>query len=250
MPEQETGFDSLKQIGVKTVISVDAAPPDVELANERGMRYIHIPIKYSGISADERAALALALRESEGPIFVHCHHGKHRGPAAAAIGLVGIGACTTDEGLELMEFAGTSKQYPGLFEAVGTASKLDEASLASAAHLLVETARVESLPSAMAEIDRVFENLLLLEANGWIAPAHHPDLSAASESGRLTDLFRVLETDETTEARDEQYGLLVKRARLDARLLELHIETGELGSAGRAVDDLHNSCVSCHGKYR
>lgn len=250
MPEQGTGFNSLEQLGVKTVISVDAALPEVELANERGMRYIHIPIKYSGISEDERAALALALRESESPIYVHCHHGKHRGPAAAAIGLVGIGACAPDTGLKLMELAGTSEQYPGLFEDVGAASKLDASALASAAHLLVETARVESLPGAMAEIDRVFENLVLLETNGWVTPARHPDLSAASESGQLADLFRVLATDETIGACGEQYSLLMEKARQDARLLELHIDAGDWVNADKTVDNLHNTCLECHGKYR
>lgn len=250
LPEHEAGFDSLKDLGVRTVISVDAAMPDLELAKERGMRYIHIPIKYSGITTEQRTALALALKDSDGPIYVHCHHGKHRGPAAAAIGLVGMGACGPDDGRSLMEHAGTSESYTGLWNDVAGANELDDSVLATAAPLLVEMARVEGLPGAMAEMDRVFDNLNLMSAIQWQAPAHHPDLSATSESGQLTDLFRMVLSDKAIESSDPQYEALMKLASTQSALLELQIETGKNADAIQTLGELNQSCKACHADYR
>src|SRR5579883_2265955 len=41
-PEGDEGFRSLKELGVRTVISVDGSRPDVERARKFGLRYIHI----------------------------------------------------------------------------------------------------------------------------------------------------------------------------------------------------------------
>ncbi|PHQ82413.1 MAG: hypothetical protein COB69_02025, partial [Phycisphaera sp.] len=47
MPRYDTGFDTLKELGITTIISTDAAMPDLHRAKARDMRYIHIPLKYS-----------------------------------------------------------------------------------------------------------------------------------------------------------------------------------------------------------
>src|SRR5262249_10275117 len=84
-PEGEMGFETLKRLGVKTVISVDGSQPDVEAARRNGLRYVHLPVGYDGIPRDQAILLVAAIRDLPGPVFVHCHHGKHRGPAAAAV---------------------------------------------------------------------------------------------------------------------------------------------------------------------
>ena len=47
-PAGDAGFDSLSSLGIKTILSVDGAMPDVELADKYGMRYVHLPIGYDG----------------------------------------------------------------------------------------------------------------------------------------------------------------------------------------------------------
>jgi len=47
VPEGEEAFATLAAMGVKTVISVDGAEPDVELAKKFGLKYIHLPIGYN-----------------------------------------------------------------------------------------------------------------------------------------------------------------------------------------------------------
>src|SRR5882757_8959774 len=79
-PEGEEGFRSLKEMGVLTVISVDGAKPDVARARKFGLRYVHIPIGYDGISRPQTLRLAKAVRDLPGSVYLHCHHGKHCGP--------------------------------------------------------------------------------------------------------------------------------------------------------------------------
>jgi len=56
-PEGDRGFESLKKLGIKTVVSVDGAKPDLTRAKADGLRYVHIPTGYSGISPQAQAAL-------------------------------------------------------------------------------------------------------------------------------------------------------------------------------------------------
>ena len=79
-PEGDIGFEELERMGVKTIISVDGAVPAVERAKARGMRYIHLPIGYNGFDEKRRLELVRATRDAmkDGPVYLHCHHGKHR----------------------------------------------------------------------------------------------------------------------------------------------------------------------------
>lgn len=250
LPHGEAGFDILAEMGVTTIISVDAARPELEIAESHGMRYIHIPIKYSGITQEQRAAMALALAQSEGTVYVHCHHGKHRGPAAAAIGLVGIGACTPEEGQRLMHNAGTSMKYTGLWGDVLSAAVLDDQDMAGAAPFIVEYARIEGLPAIMAEMDRAFDHLGVLSENQWQAPAYHPDLSAESEAGQLHDLFRTILADETLPVPNERYAELMDLSVQLSTLLEAQIILGMAKEATLTYKQLGDSCNECHATYR
>src|SRR5438128_2288808 len=42
-PEGPESFQELKELGVKTVISVDGTRPNVELAKRYGLKYVHLP---------------------------------------------------------------------------------------------------------------------------------------------------------------------------------------------------------------
>src|SRR4051812_6205480 len=48
VPEGEAGFRSLRALGVRTLISVDGARPDVATARRFGLLYVHLPIGYDG----------------------------------------------------------------------------------------------------------------------------------------------------------------------------------------------------------
>src|SRR5262245_18100801 len=46
VPEGHEGLETLHAMGVKTIVSVDGATPDVEGARKLGMQYVHLPISY------------------------------------------------------------------------------------------------------------------------------------------------------------------------------------------------------------
>ncbi|GIW97707.1 MAG: hypothetical protein KatS3mg111_1040 [Pirellulaceae bacterium] len=117
-PTGEAAFADLARLGIKTVVSVDGARPNLELAKKYGLRYVHIPIGYDGISEAAGLALASLVRHADGPYYIHCHHGQHRGPAAAAVACVAAGVASGAEAVAILEQAGTSKSYHGLWRDV------------------------------------------------------------------------------------------------------------------------------------
>ena len=42
----------IADMGVKTILSVDGKIPDAEEAAKYGIRYVHVPIRYGGITND------------------------------------------------------------------------------------------------------------------------------------------------------------------------------------------------------
>ncbi len=120
-PHGEEAFAALAELGVKTVISVDGAKPEVALAKKHGMRYVHLPHSYDGVPAERAKELAKAVRDLPGPVYIHCHHGKHRSPAAAAVACVGAGLLPPSNALKVLETAGTSKSYRGLYQSAENA---------------------------------------------------------------------------------------------------------------------------------
>ena len=79
-PHGVEALAALKELGVRTIISVDGATPDVETARKLGLRYVHLPIGYDGVPREQAVRLVQAVKTLPGPVYVHCHHGKHRGP--------------------------------------------------------------------------------------------------------------------------------------------------------------------------
>lgn len=115
-PEGDEGFRSLKEFGVKSIISVDGARPDLERAKKHGLRYVHLPFGYDGIPRQRVLELVKAVQTLPGPIYLHCHHGRHRAPAAAAaIHLCLDERCTAAQAVSEMKRAGTDPHYTGLY---------------------------------------------------------------------------------------------------------------------------------------
>src|SRR5687767_8381773 len=62
-PDDDAAFAALRDLGVRTIISVDGAAPNVELARKFGMRYVHLPIGYDGVPEECGEAIAKAMQE-------------------------------------------------------------------------------------------------------------------------------------------------------------------------------------------
>ena len=244
-PHVAEGFASLAGLGVKTIVSVDGARPDLELAKKHGMRYVHIPIGYDGVPRKAGDSLARLVRQTDGPIYVHCHHGQHRGPAAAAVACMAAGASAA-EGKAILEAAGTGQNYPGLWRDVAhyTPPPAD-----AVLPELVETAEVESFAAAMAKIDRNFDNLKLCQQAGWSVPADHPDLVAQQEALILKEGLRESARN-LVEDRDARFKTWLTESEALAEQVEMALRHKDPARASVQMKLLEDSCKRCHGKYR
>lgn len=253
VPLGDAGFDELRRLGVATIISVDGAAPDVARAQARGMRYVHIPITYAEVSEAETLELARAIRDLEpaGAIYIHCHHGKHRSPAATAAAAIALGRISPDQGHEFMLAAGTASNYSGLYTSVAATVPATTAAIDSAPDDFPPVRRATGIVAAMVEIDHAFEHLGDIRAAGWSVPAHHPDLVPAAEAGRLTDNLRISHDDTASPALGTDFTRLLDRAITEAADLEESILQGrpaaDLDSKFKLIQA---SCKECHTAYR
>lgn len=251
VPEGAPAFDELKRMGVKTIISVDGASPDVPMAQDRGMRYVHIPVTYADVSESQRLEIARAIRDLPGPIYVHCHHGKHRAPAATASAAVALGMITPEEGVAFMKSAGTAPNYQGLYSCVATGAIATAVQIDAAPADFPAVRQAQGMVAAMVEVDVAYDNLGEIRAAGWAVPNDHPDLVPAAEAGRLADNFRFSMQDPKAKALGADY----ERRMIAAIAAASAVEEGIVAGLGK--DEMEAkwklvaaSCKDCHAAYR
>ena len=114
-----TGYRSLQALGVDVVLSVDGPMPPVDLIESLGMQSIHLPIGYDGVPPEVMRSLVRLASETPGEtLYVHCHQGRHRGPAVAAILSQIRDRGSAEDGAAILVACGTDPGYEGLWEAV------------------------------------------------------------------------------------------------------------------------------------
>jgi protein tyrosine phosphatase (PTP) superfamily phosphohydrolase (DUF442 family) len=220
-PEGDASFESLKKLGIKTIISVDGATPDLERAKKFGMRYVHIPIDYDGVPVDAGQKIAKAVSELPAPIDMHCHHGKHRGPSAAAIAQLCLDdKCTVETALDLLKAAGTDPKYKGLYASVQAFKKPTAEELAKLPKELPETVKPEDIVKAMVAIDFHYDNLKSVRAAGWQTPKDHADIEPAHEPLPQWERYVELERLPDTAKRPEDFRKWVGEAVAGAKDFE------------------------------
>jgi protein tyrosine phosphatase (PTP) superfamily phosphohydrolase (DUF442 family) len=265
VPEGKAGFEQLRSMGVKTIISVDGAVPDLELAKSMGMRYVHLPIGYDGFDDARKAELVRAVRDLPKPSYLHCHHGKHRSAGAAAAVAVSLGWMTNEQAAARMKVSGTAAGYKGLWSCTAKAAPMAAAVIDAASASFPEVTRPESFVASMVAIDEAFDRLKLAEKAGWKAPADHPDLAPIADAGKLADLFRLIDEASlrkcSPEGADELKSWMARSATAAAQLeaaLERAGKTAPEGpdaasqraAATALMAGLAADCKACHAKYR
>jgi hypothetical protein len=254
-PESDEAFASLEKLGIQTIISVDGTKPNVELARKHGLHYAHLPHGYDGISKELQVQLAKAGQVLPGPIYVHCHHGKHRGPAAAAMICLANDHWTTAQGEAWLLTAGTATNYAGLYDVVRHYQMPTEEELRRAPSTFPEVTEVSGLVDAMVDIDGRWDLLKAVQAAGYVAPADHPDVIPANETVILWEHFR--EAQRLPEAAKRGHDFLERlkeaeeRAKESERLLRLLASDPSVRTRlDAAFDAVAKSCAACHQTYR
>jgi len=251
-PEGEAAFETLEKLGVKTILSVDGSKPDVEMATKHGMRYIHLPYGYDGIPTNRVAELVKVTTTVDGPIFVHCHHGKHRGPAAVGVMCEASGAWTTNQATKFLVAAGTSPDYPGLFKAVRQFAMPSAAVLDGVSTNFPSVAKTTSYVDTMVTVDGIYDTLKAMQKVGWQAPKNNPDVAPEHEAVLLWEQFRELARTEAVMQRPEDFRRkLFASERITEQLrIALREKSRNTAAADLAFKQIGESCASCHERYR
>jgi protein tyrosine phosphatase (PTP) superfamily phosphohydrolase (DUF442 family) len=251
-PENDRSFQLLQELGVKTIVSVDGAKPDVEAAHRFGMRYVHLPIGYDDVSEDEGKAIAKALAELPGPIYVHCHHGKHRSAAAVAVACVNNGMLQSYQAEDVLKTFGTGENYKGLWKSARDARRIDDRELAQLQIQWVETAKVPALADAMVKIDTHWDHLKAIQKAGWATPADHPDLDPPHEALQVQEHFTEIGRTTDAQGRPAAYRTLLTGAEQAVIALRdaLSAKSVDAKSADAAFKRASTSCTSCHKSFR
>lgn len=251
-PVEEQDFAALAAAGVKTIVSVDSVAPNVELARRHGIRYVHLPIGYDQVDGKTQLALARVAREIQGPVYVHCHHGKHRGPAAAAALCRLSGEFDAMSAKRYMEAAGTGRQYGGLWRSVeelqipGSEVELPE---------LVERAETEPFAEAMARLEQAWREHEALAGQDDPARDGARLSNATLLLEGLVESRRVLASDADASLREEferaiaEAKSLVEAARVPE--VEEQAQRAErLETWRRRGEAVQRRCASCHEAHR
>ncbi|HLO42278.1 MAG TPA: cytochrome c [Phycisphaerales bacterium] len=254
VPEGDEGFETLRAMGIKTIISVDGAAPDLAMARSHGMRYIHLPIGYNGFDEKRKLELTRATRDAlaQGPVYIHCHHGKHRSAGAAGAVAVSLGWSTPEQMVERMKVSGTAPGYKGLYACTSGASPVSSEMLDAVSANFPESTPPHGFVKAMVEIDEVHERLKLVEKAGWKSPANQPDLVPAAEAGQMSDLLRHLKDDKVTTDAGGDFAKIMADSERYAQALEDMLAAGEQDTAKLSGQFklLAASCKDCHVRFR
>jgi cytochrome c556 len=248
-PEGEEAFRNLQALGYVTVLSVDGSAPEVELAAKYGLAYVHVPIGYDGIAVEEQIEILKAVKESPGPVYFHCHHGKHRGPAAAMIAREGLEGLSCEDAVKALELSQTGKEYAGLYRDVREFKAPTDAQIA-AAPKPQSRVRPAGVRAAMVGVDKRFDLLKASQAAGWKTPPAHPDVSPEHEAKMLWELYREMARLDEAKGKGEDFLKHAAEAEGLAGNLEEALRAGDNEAATAAFRKLKKSCDACHSVYR
>jgi len=256
-PHGVKALEAIKALGVRTIISVDGATPDVEAARKLGLRYVHLPIGYDGVPREQAVKLVQAVKMLPGPVYVHCHHGKHRGPAAAAVCGIATEGWSKEKALSWMKQAGTSPDYRGLFTSAREFVPPTAEELEQAGPELPERAKVPALVEMMVQVDKRWDHLKDVEKAGFKTPADQPDIDPPHEALQLVEMFRELVRLPEAKERGKDFLAAAEAAERHAKSLEDALRSfGDrpTAEARKAADSaflaVGKSCTTCHARHR
>lgn len=257
-PSNLFGFEELKKRGVRTIISVDGSKPDVESARRHGMRYIHLPIGYDGTTLSNAHRIVRAAEISDHPIYVHCHYGRHRGPAAVAVICRGVGLWDTNQAFAWMTEAGASPDYPGLFRMITDFRKPSSGELTSIPPIFPEQAPVSGVIEAMVEIDACWGRLRAFQKAAYKISPEQSGLAPVKEALLLMEAYRELRRAPAARDRGQDFLDRLEAAERDAAALHAFLSpAGNLANPvldKNRADDLWSrnsrACTACHKQHR
>ena len=245
-PETEEAFKALARLGIKSIVTVDGAKPNVDLARRYGLRYIHIPHGYDGIPQETAAKLVKAAQTADGPIYVHCHHGKHRGPAAVGVMCQATAGWSPQTAESWLQTAGTAKDYAGLYRSVRQFRKPTDDELSRLPSKFPESTEVSAMVDTMVEIEQRWDRLKGLASKAGIAP------DAATEAVLLWEQFREAQRLPDTARLGKRFQAEMNHSEAAAARLREALKSNPIAhdDIRKAMAEISDSCKTCHQAFR
>jgi hypothetical protein len=227
---------------------VDGLKPDVDTAAKYGLCYVHIPFGYDGVPKDAQVRIVKACVASEGPVFIHCHHGVARGPAGAMIARISLEGISNAEAEAELKASGCSDKYKGLYRDVLLAVPPTDAELAAIPDKLPCFVSMGDLADQMASLDRTWARVGAAKAASWSAP--RPDVDPPHEARMLWEKLREMGRLGDVESHGPDFLTELLRAEESGHALEDALTKGDRDAATKHFTAIKQSCDACHSRWR
>lgn len=247
----EAGFAELAKLGVKTIISVDGAAPELDLAHKYGMRYVHLPIGYDSVPIEQQQKLVKARLTFPGPVYIHCHHGKHRGPAAVmSLCRATDPTLTAARAADSLKVMGTAARYAGLYAAVAAARPPTDEELRKLPTEFPEKVAVSAMAEQMGAIDGVWDRLKAAAKKGAAQAADRRVLlaSVVELEELVTEAGRLAESD--ARGLKPAFATAASQIRQERERLEKSTAAISTEEVHQLAARLEQSCNQCHAVHR
>ncbi len=165
---------------------------------------------------------------------MHCHHGKHRGPTAAALIEMDRG-WSAAEATEFLKRAGADPRYEGLYADVTGFRPPSAEELRAAPSTFPEVVDTGGLTARMVEIDEAWDRL-------------KKDRTAIASAVQLVEHYR--EAARLPEVRSAAFLKGLAEAEQTAGELESAIRVGDSKARDTLFDRTAAQCASCHRAFR
>jgi len=245
-PVDDSELKALAQLGIRTLVIVEATPPDVEAGLAHGIDSVHLPMTFRAIPRETLHQLARVATEKPASYFIACQDGVQRGPAAAVV----IWRCLNPR-ISAEQSVATVRKLgcTGHPELVATlrAFQVPAPDQLKSSQELPRTTHVPPLANAMAELGRGWDEVASAPSDGNTA-------TAALQLTRIDDLAeRLLEASQLPDVEPE----------MQAEFLEVTTRLGQLAdevkenlrdprrlATNEGLSQVQDRCDRCHARYR
>lgn len=250
-PLTPEAFAELKKLGVKTVICVDAVPPLAMTASHAGLKYVHLPCGFQ--NAEEIAPrLQAALASLEGPFYIHCHNGRPRTPALAAMLARGTAGWNNEQVGKFLDDNGVSETYPALRRA---ALEFEPGKVeAGGSEPFATQAKAAPVPQAMALLLTDWDPLVAASANKFAAADGAEKAALAQHAKSAAKRFDDLAISPAMREWDADFVTQLKDCATELEELDKQLQSPDLDSQRDAAvarfKAISARCGACHKQYR
>ncbi len=251
-PRTADDFAALKAAGVRAVIGLDGVVPNGKLAQQAGLRVVHVPVGFS--DAEEHVPTLLAVMQRvPGPWYMHCRYGRPRTPAMVAmVAQVRYGWSKTQVA-DWLKQAGVDDGYQGLAASLAAFRPPSGDAVAQAKIPGAQT-KTTPLVHSMAALLDDWEPLRQAAASEFKEATPETLNRLAKHAGAVETYLRRLAQEETVADWGADFvGEMAESAKATGALaaaLRTAAESGNLETLPPAMKAAGSRCGACHSTYR